>query len=143
MSKPKQVTTSTNTWGKWTPDKEEIAPIKDYKFADDPSIGYRYGKARRDIEEGMDNPLGPYTTPEMREQSKRSRLNELTQSEGQERADESYRKNMLQYQNLLDYVDRTKSQPLQTGSTQTATGGGGLGSSIIGGAASVGSALLM
>lgn len=143
-STTKSTSNTANTFGTYKPDASEFAALKDYNFAPDPSIGFRYAAARQNVEEGPDNPLGPYVTPEQRQQSQRSQLENLNQSEGQAKSQDNARISTLKYANLLDYIDRTKSQLIQTGGstqgTQTTPVWPSLLNSLVGGAATVGGA---
>ncbi len=152
MKGPKTTQTAqqqtTNSFGFMNrPTTEATEAVKNFKFQADPSIGYRYGAQRRQINEGALDPMGSYMTPEMREASRRRANEELGMREGQDRAEENQRMNLAGYGQALDYANLMQSPLVQTGGTssgtQTSQQSGGFLNSLLGAAGQVGSAALM
>ena len=144
MGRPRQTRQTTNTYGfQQAPMTPAVEAVKNFQFQADPSIGYQYGAQRQRINEGLDDPLGPYTTPEMREMSRRNQLGSLDQSQAQALAEEAQRMNLLQDGQTTDYANFMKPQMVQTGGTTTQQQQGGVLGSVLGGAAQIGSAFLL
>ena len=123
------------------PTTEATEAVKNFKFQADPSIGFRYGAQRRQVNEGALDPMGSYMTPEMREASRKTANEELNMRESQDRAQENQRMNTAGYGQALDYAGLMQSPLVQTGgSTQQS---GGFLNSLLGAAGQVGSAALM
>lgn len=134
----------TNEYGWLTPpDTEDIKSYRGWNPERDPSRPYQFARQRRDILNLYNNPLGAYTTPELREQMTKSALEENAQQEGQSALEEN-----AQYNNLLGnkYSDLAKitapqlQNTKQYGYESQQKQGSGLLGSLVGGGLSVAAA---
>lgn len=130
---------------KMTPDTQDITAFRNMDIQDDPSQPFRFARQRQDFLNTFQNPLGSYTTPELREQMTRSGLAEIGQNEGQAMRERQFDKNRLQLGRAGDLASLTRPQLVNTKDSGYQTQqkqSGGLLNSIIGGAATVGAAFV-
>lgn len=128
------------------PQTADYQQFKDFTPMTDPTTQYRYGAAKRDLLAQYQNPLGAYTTPELREQMTTSGLNELGQQAGQEYRQQAYDQNrlkMAQLESLMNYSSPQLVNTKTSGFNSQPQQGNGLMGSIISGGATVGAAFIM
>src|SRR5438132_84442 len=82
---------SANTYGQIKPeDTADIQSFRNWQPQSDPSIPYRFARARTKLGESFNNPLGQYTTPTIREATERASEGDLMQQEGQAMSEDQY-----------------------------------------------------
>lgn len=119
------------------PDTADIKAFRGHEPERDPSRPYQFARQRRDILNLYNNPLGAYTTPELREQMTKSALEESSQAEGQSAIEENAMFNNQKADQLYKMADLTK--PTRA---QAAPQGGGLLNSLIGAGGGIAAALI-
>ena len=122
------------------PDTEDIKALRGWNPQSDPTRPYQFARQRRDVLNLYNNPLGAYTTPELREQMTRSALGELGQQEGQAAREEQYDFNNQKLGQLSTLAALTKPELQQTKSYGFNSGqqqGSGTLGSVIGAGASI------
>lgn len=151
---------NVNTYGwEMTPDTADIAAQRGFQFQADPRIGHTFARGRSQARESFHNPLGGYTTPQLRDQILRASDEDSTQQEAQAYREENYGRQALDYARLADVAALTQPRLTQQGSSGSSTGtasgtSSGTGSStstqsqspinsIIQGGSAIGSALIM
>lgn len=141
-----------NAYGWQTPnDTADVQVLRSHQFQIDPTIGYRVGGAIRRMQDSYQNPLGGYTTPQIRDATMRSQERELMQQGGQQFREGAYDVGNQQYGQKLAVAGMTAPRLVQTGSSgqQSGTSSGTATTSTpwysdaIAGGAGIGSALLM
>ena len=128
------------------PDTEDTKAYRGWNPEADPSRPYQFARQRRDILNLYNNPLGAYTTPELREQMTKSALEENAQAEGQSALEENAQLNNMKGQKLGSLAALTSPQLQQSkqyGFDSQQKQSGGLLNSLIGAGGSVGAALIM
>lgn len=144
MSKKKTESTSTNSYNYVAPpDTADVTALRGVNFTEDPGIAHQYGLAKERLDENMDNPLGPYTTSDVRMKQRAAGIKGLNQEESMAHRQGQYDVNMLNNAKLQGLAALTAPKLVQTGGTQTQTQSGDVLGQLIGGAAGVGSAALM
>lgn len=78
--------TSTSTVG----DSPDIQAYRSWQPQADPTIPYRFARARTDLSQSFNNPTGQYSTPAIREATQRSAEGDLMQQEGQAQRESQY-----------------------------------------------------
>lgn len=144
MGKKKTTTTSTydyKTRAK-TADEEKLSNMK---ATVDPSIGYTYAKMRQNNANSYMNPLGSATNPATAEAAARVTNNALAQDESQAIQQSQFNADNANFNRTATVAGMTAPQLVQTGGTQTQSGGfwSGLLMNAIGAGSQVGSAALM
>ena len=145
MSKgPKTTTTQQNTYAWQTPgDTGDIKAWRDQQYEVDPGIGQQFALAQEQMNNNYDNPLGGYTTNDVRMKQKAASINGLNQQRSAAHRQGQYDVNMLKAGQKAGLAGLTAPQLVQTGGTGTSQQSGGLGQAIIGAGANVASAALM
>lgn len=112
------------------PDTEDVKAYRGWNPEADPSRPYQFARQRSDILNLYNNPLGAYTTPELREQMTRSALQENAQEEGQSALAENAQLNNLKGAKYSDLARLTSPQLQNTRSSgyRSQAKEGGLGS---------------
>lgn len=139
-----QNTTNTATYGQITPnDTPDIQAYRTHEFQTDPSIPYRYQAARTRLRDSFNNPIGAYTTADVREKTERAGDMELTQQEGEASQESNFANQALEAGRLSDLAGLTAPRIVQTGGTQNSTVTQPFNwGSVISGAAGIGAAAL-
>lgn len=122
------------------PDTEDTKAFRSWNPEADPSRPYQFARQRRDILNLYNNPLGAYTTPELREQMTKSALEENAQQEGQSALEENAQLNNAKGQKLGSLAALTApqlQQSKQSGFESQQKQGSGLLNSLVGGGLSV------
>lgn len=140
-SKKTSTTENAYDW-KFTPDTADISALRGFQPQADPSTPYRFGRQRQDFLRTFQNPMGSYTTPELREQMQRGGLESIGQQEQQAMRENQYDLNRINLAKHEGLAQLTSPRLVQTKGTSIEKGGGGLLGSIIGGAATIGSAFI-
>jgi hypothetical protein len=102
------------------PDTPDIIAARQNRAQIDPSIGARLGEKERQLQSTFDNPMGGYTTPQIRDAVMRSGQRELAQQAGQQTREGAYDVNRLNQSRNLALAGLTRGE--DTSSTGTATG---------------------
>jgi hypothetical protein len=149
---------STNSYSQITPnDTADISKFRDWNPQIDPGLGAQYGAAHERLHSSFINPLGGYSTPQMRDAQQRTGDRQLNQDEASAFRSGQYDVNNQKAGQLGTLATLTAPRLVQTGSTASGTGtssgtssgtgttvqSGDLLGQILGGAAQVGSAALM
>lgn len=79
----KQDTSYNNTGTSTVGDSPDIQTFRGWQPQADPTIPYRFARARTNLNQSFDNPTGQYSTPAIREATQRSAEGDLMQQEGQ------------------------------------------------------------
>lgn len=145
-----QSTTTANTYG-WqqTPEWTGLAEMRDFEFQADPRISYNFARAANRMRDTYANPLGAYTTANLRDATLRAGIEDLAQEEGQATREENYARQALEYAKRSDVANLSQPRFVQTGGTSNSSGTSTTQqsqnpvNSIIGGASAMGSAMLM
>lgn len=119
-------TEQKNTYG-WeqVPQTQDYTDFKNFQIQDDPSTPNMFARQRRDFLNTFQNPLGSYTTPELREQMTRGGLEEIGQNEGQAMRERAYDKNKLELGKAGTLMAYSRPELVQTGGTGTQKQSGG------------------
>lgn len=142
---PKTTTqTQANTYSQVVPQNTpDIDAFRKWEPQVDPGIGYQYARARDDLKDTYDNPLGAYTTPAVKEAALRSGLKDLNQQEGQAFRAGEYDVNAQKLGQLGGVAELTAPRIVQSGSTGSqTTPGQSIWPTIISSAAGVGASAL-
>ena len=149
MAKPKtqQLPFEQNNEYKWftPPDTEDVKAYRGWEPERDPSRPYQFARQRRDILNLYNNPLGAYTTPELRESMTKSALEENAQQEGQSALEENAQYNTQKGGKLSDIAKMTAPVQQQTkgfGFNSQQKQGGGFWGSLAQGALQAGASFL-
>lgn len=115
--------TTSNTWG-WQnhPGSPGIDKLRSAQFTIDPTIPYRSASARNELDRNLQNPLGGYSTPSMRDAIARSGRRRIDQDESQANREGSFDVNRLNYARDASIAGMTAPVLTQTGSTSSGTG---------------------
>lgn len=137
------------------PDTADIEAMRGFTFDADPRVPYTFAKARQNIGESYNNPLGGNMTAGLRDAQLRASYEDLGQQEAQALREESHARQGLNYAKLADVATMTQPRMVQTGQAGTSSGtstGNSSGTqvqqnsllpSLIQGGSAVGGALLM
>lgn len=146
----KSATTTANTYGHepgaTSPD---IDAVRAFEFSHDPRLPYTFARAAERSRDVYANPLGGATTPQLRDAVQRTTAEDLGQQEGQAYAEEGRNLQGLNFAKLMDVAQMTAPRFVQKGQSGTSSGTATTVqsqspmNSLIGGASSVGSALIM
>lgn len=112
-----------NTYG-WEvpPDTADIAAQRGFQFQKDPRISHAFAKAANRMSDTYANPLGGYTTPQLRDAVMRTGTEDLAQQEAQAGAEENYSRQALDYAKLADVAAMTQPRLVQQGQSGTSSG---------------------
>ena len=110
LSDKKQTSTQSQsgTASTTVPDTPDIIAARADKAQMDPSIGYRLGEKERQLNESFQNPMGGYTTPQIRDAVMRSQQRELAQQAGQQAREGAYDVNRLNQSKNLALAGLTR-----------------------------------
>jgi len=139
-SKTQQLPFESNKQYGWMtpPDTADITAYRGWNPQTDPTIPYQFGMRRQQLERSMSNPLGSYTTPEMREAQQRAGMESLGQEESQARRAAQFDLNTLEGQKRANLAQMTGPQLVNTKDSgyqsQVKQGSGFWGSLLSGGA---------
>lgn len=129
MAKKKSETKTTQDYANtaqygWqqSPDSPDIEAYRSYKPQADPGIGYQYANQRNKLNSSFIDPLGGYSTPQMRDAQKRTGLRELGQDEAQAHRAGAYDVNQQRMGQLGSLAALTAPRLTQTGSSGTSSG---------------------
>lgn len=133
-----------NTYSTINPQGNEYTQsLQDWKPQVDPSVGYSFARARRNIANTFQNPLGGYTSAGTREAEQRNRYQDLGQQEAQAMQEAAFAANQQEYAKRLALADMLGPKVVQTGGSGQSSGttvqtqSPGI-AGILGGAAQVG-----
>jgi hypothetical protein len=73
---------NTFDW-KTAPDTEDTKAYRDWRPQIDPGLGYQYGNARNQLTSSFNDPMGGYSTPQVRDAQLRTGMRNLNQDEAQ------------------------------------------------------------
>jgi hypothetical protein len=90
------------------PDTDDVRAFRDFRPEIDPTIGFRQAEQNRQLDRTLNNPLGSYTTPEMREQRQLRGREQIAQNAGMEQRAGQFDQNRLRMQQLGSLSDQTK-----------------------------------
>lgn len=90
------------------PDTEDVKAFRAFRPEIDPTIGFRQGEQVRELKRSLNNPLGSYTTPEMREQQFRRGNEQIASNAGMEQRAGQFDQNRLRLGQLSDLSGLTK-----------------------------------
>ena len=121
--------------------------MRELQFQVDPGVAAGFASARRGISDTLDNPLGAYTTPAVREATERAAYGDLAQQEGAATNQASYQNQGLDLARKEDLAQMTAPRIVQSGGSSSGYNTQlvqqpSILNSAIGGAASVGAAAL-
>lgn len=159
-SKNRQQTTQTqnqsysgaSTYGWQTPpDTEDIDAMRDFQFSADPRVPYTFARARQNIGESFNNPMGANTTQAIRDATLRASYEDLGQQEAQALREENYARQGLEFAKRADVAAMTQPRMVETSRSGTSSGTSagntvqsqGALPGITSGGSTVGAALLM
>lgn len=99
---------SSTTYG-WEnmPDTADIANYRNFQFPSDPRIGNTFARNRSQAHESFHNPLGGYTTPQLRDAVLRASDADSSQQEAQAFAEENYARQGQRAAQLHDVANLT------------------------------------
>lgn len=148
MSKKKQKTEQTNTYGYMTPSNTpDINAYRDTVNTaydtPDPNIPFAFAQARDQANNRFDNPFGADYSPEVRDAAKYANNNSLDQAQGQALREDTFNRKIGKVGAQGALAGLTAPQLVQTGGNSTTTQSGGLAQQLIGAGASIGSAAIM
>lgn len=132
-----------------TPDTKDIEALRGFQFQADPRIPYTFARQRQQLHESYHNPMGGYSTPQIRDAALRAGDEDSSQNEAQAYREENFGRQALEYGKLGQVASLTAPRLTQTGSSGTGSGSSTIVqqesplNSIMQGAAGMGSALLM
>lgn len=143
MGKKKTTTTSTYDY-KSRPMTASEEKLSKMEAKVDPSIGYTYAKMRQSNANSYMNPLGSATNPATAEAASRVTNNALAQDESQAIQQSQFNADNANFNRTATVAGMTAPQLVQTGGTQTQSGGfwSGLLTSMIGAGSNIGAAAL-
>ena len=144
-NKTQQMPFEKNNEYKWftPPDTEDVKAYRNWTPERDPSRPYQFARQRRDILNLYNNPLGAYTTPELREQMTKSALEENAQQEGQSMLEENAQYNNQlggKYSDLARITSPQLQNTKQSGYDSVQKQGGGVLNTLVNGGLSVAAA---
>lgn len=86
-----------NTEFKWmdVPKTPEFEAFQNLEIERDPSLPFQFGRQRQDFLNTFQNPMGAYTTPEMRRNMTQAGLQDIAQNEGQANREANFDFNRL------------------------------------------------
>lgn len=144
MGKQKTKQTVTHAW-KAPPETADVSALREMKATADPSIPFQYSKARQNYANTFANPLGSYTSPSTKEAAARVTNQALAQDEAQALEQSQFNANNANFGRQATVAQMTAPTLVNTGGTQTQSGGfwSGLLQQGIGAGAQLGSAALM
>lgn len=90
------------------PDTEDVKAYRGFMPQIDPTIGFRQSEQNRQLDRSLNNPLGSYTTPEMREQKQIRGREQINMNAGMEQRAGQFDQNRLRMQQLSDLSGLTK-----------------------------------
>lgn len=141
-----------NTYGWMTPpDTADLQAMRGFQFQADPRVPYAFSRARQNVGATYDSPTSGFMPPSLRDAAMRSQYEDIGQQEGQALREENYARQGLEYARTADVASMTQPRLVNERSSGTSSGTsnsntnqsqGALGSAI-GGASTVGAALLM
>lgn len=149
QTQQQQQSYSNNTYGFLNvPETADIKAVRDFQPQIDPSISYSFARARNDLKNRFDNPLGADTPAAVRDAIQWSGERELQQEEAQKLREAADDLNNRELSKRLAVAGLTDPKLVQTGGTAGGTSngmtmtnsGGGLGG-FLSGAAGIGLAL--
>jgi hypothetical protein len=144
VSKKKTKSESTNTYQYLQPpDTQDIKDLRSMDIQEDPGIGHQFALLKENVHNSYMNPLGAYTTPDVREKQLRATDMDINQQETQAHRVGQYDVNQQRIGKQTGLAALTAPKLAQTGGTQTTTQSGDILGQIIGAGAQVGSAALM
>ena len=110
LSDRKQTSTQTQsgTSSQTVPETQDIIRARQDTAQVDPTIGYRLGEKERQLQSTFDNPLGGYTTPQIRDAVLRSNQRELMQQAGEQARESQYDVNRLNQSRNLALAGLTR-----------------------------------
>lgn len=114
---------NTNTYGWMTPpDTADVGAMRDFKFEQDPRLSYSFARAAQRLGDTYNNPMGGYTTPQLRDARLRAGYEDLAQEEGQAVREDSYARQGLDYARKVDVAGMTQPRLAQTSSSGNSSG---------------------
>jgi hypothetical protein len=137
---------TTNTYDFLNPpDTADISAMRDFKFEHNPAIPFAYANARNKLESSYNNPMGGYTNPQIRDAQVRSGSRGLAQDESQALREENYGFQGMKFGQKQAVAGMTSPRLVNSGGTTSGTSINSepMINSIMQGAASMGSAMLM
>lgn len=143
---------NTNTYGWLTPpETADTTAMRDFEFGQDPRLSYNFARAAQRLRDTYNNPMGGYTTPQLRDARLRAGYEDLAQEEGQAIREDSYARQGLDYARTVDVAQMTQPRMAQTSSSGSSSGNSSGTitqqqsplNSIIQGGSAIGSALIM
>lgn len=139
---------TSNTFGRVPgASSPDIDAARDFEFSHDPRVPYTFARAFERVKDTYNNTLGGRTTPQLQDAVLRTAAEDIGQQEGQAYAEEGRALQGLEFAKLMDIANMTAPPLVQT--NQSSSGSGTQTqtqspiNSIIGGASSIGSALIM
>ncbi len=99
---------------KMTPDTLDFENLRNFTPEVDPTIGFRSGEQIRELKRSLNNPLGSYTTPEMREQQFRRGQEQIQSNAGMQQRAAQFDANRLELQKRQSIADLTKPTLVNT-----------------------------
>lgn len=141
----KRKTETTNTYQYMPPpETADTTALREMKATADPSIPYQYAKAREAQSNSMNNPLGAYSSSASRDNSARVTNQALAQDEAAANQASQFQADNANFQRRATVAGFTNPHLVQTGGTQTTSGGfwSGLLAQGIGAGAQLGSAAM-
>lgn len=131
MSGPKTKTTQTQqqtgsntaTYG-YSPgaDSADIQAQRNFEFTPDPRVGYAFARQRQQAHDSYAQPLGGYSTPQLRDAALRASDADSAQTEAQTLAEENHNLQGLKYAQKADVAQMTAPRFVQTGGTTQQSG---------------------
>ena len=144
MGKKKTTQTSTNTYGFQTPpDTQDIKDLRGMEIQEDPGIGHQFALLKEGLNNNYDNPLGAYTTADVRGKQRSATMQGVNQQEAAAHRQGQYDVNQQNIMKQSGLATLTAPKLVQTGGTNVTTQPSDIWGSIIGGGANVASAALM
>jgi hypothetical protein len=113
--------TSTFDW-KTAPDTPDTEAFRGWRPQIDPGLGYQYGQARNQLTSSFNDPLGGYSTPQMRDAQQRTGSRNLNQDESQAFRQGANDVNTRRGTQLGTLAALNHPQLVQTGSSGNASG---------------------
>jgi hypothetical protein len=109
---------NSNSFGYMKPeDTEDIKAFREWRPQVDPGLGYQYADARNELKSSFDDPLGGFSTPQMRDAQMRTGLRNLNQDEAQAFRQGNYDVNNQRSTQLGALSALTRPELVQTGSS--------------------------
>lgn len=124
-SKSKTTQNSTMTYGHVsTPDTPDVIAARNAAQESakaDPTIPFRFARAKQNLDNGLNSKFGADYAPETREAMKYSRGNELDQEHGLALQQDAYRRQQQKFGNLYQMAGLTQPRVVQTGGSSQGT----------------------